>query len=192
SNTLLEEELGDMIRIYSWLDKLSPQNYYQARRAYAEARVAFERKNFEDAQMNLDQAIKLDPNWAMPYNLIGRIYSNRREYVRAKMFYQKAIEVEGNWIAPHMNLCVSSIENLKNYSLGEEACRPVIKLDPDRAAGHYFLGRALEGQHRYCEALSEYRIALLKVENTSSPSFNVDRLSKAIEIMASRTFCGNK
>lgn len=186
-----EEEWAEAIRLYAWLDDLSPQNSYKARRAYAQARSAYLRKDYSGAEKDFGQAIKLEPNWALPVNSLARVFMRRKDYLGAQNCYQRAIELDSTWIFPRINLCVLSVENTKNYQLGEVACRNVLQLDPNKASGHYYLGRALEEQNRGCEALGEYRSALQNAANTPNPGFNVERLNSRVNQLTSRLFCGN-
>ena len=92
-------------------------------------------------------------------------------------------------MAPRSNLCVLAAENLKNPYLGEQACRNVLQLDQNKASGYYFLGRALEGQQRKCDALAAYQRAIEKASGATNPGFNVDSLNRALPKLRSQ--CGD-
>jgi len=175
-------------KIFDWLDRLSPQNLYKARKHYFLGRAAFDRKDFSSAENDIRRATGLDPNWALAANHMGRVYFQRKDYTTTQGWYQRAIDLDPNWMVPRINLCVLAVENLKNSYLGEQACRNVLQIDQNKASGYYFLGRALEGQQRKCDALRAYRLAVEKASGASTPGFNVDKLSQALPKLASQ--CG--
>ena len=182
-------ELSDTARVYEWLDKLNPQDRHKARKHYFQGRQAYEGKDYNGAENEFRQAMRLDSAWALPVNTLARVFMRRKDYLGAQNCYQKAIELEPNWMFPRINLCVLSAENTRNYYLAEEACRGVLQLDSNKASGHYFLGRALEEQGRGCEAVSAYQQALSLAANTTDPGFNVERLNKRLGQLAARWSC---
>lgn len=175
-------------KIYVWLDALSPQNSYKARKFYFQGRSAFDRRDLSGAENEFRQALNLEPTWALLVNHLGRVFVQRRDYLSAQGWYQKAADLDSGWIVPKINLCVMAVENLRNYPLGEQACRAVLQLDPNKASGHYFLGRSLEEQHRNCDALREFRTAIEKASGTTSPGFNVNTLSQRLSRLVNQ--CG--
>ncbi|MBS1807710.1 MAG: tetratricopeptide repeat protein [Acidobacteria bacterium] len=182
-------ELGDTARVYEWLDKLDPQNTWKARQQYFQGRQAYEGKNYAGASNGFQQAMKLDPSWALPVNTLARVFMRNKDYGSAQNCYQKAIELEPQWMFPRINLCVLAVEHLKNYGLAEEVCRGVLTLDANKASGHYFLGRALQERGLLCDALSEYRSAQEKAANLADPGFNLGQLNKRVEQLSARIYC---
>ena len=182
-------ELGDASRVYEWLDQLSPQNAYKARQHYFQGRQAYESKDYNGAENEFRQAMRLDAGWALPVNTLARVFLRRKDFVGAQNCYQRAIELDPKWVFPRINLCVLSVDNTRNYTLAEDACRGVLQLDPSKAAGHYFLGRTLEERGGRCNALQEYRQALGLAANSTNPGFNVERLKKREEQLSRQWFC---
>jgi hypothetical protein len=182
-------ELGETARVYEWLERLDPQPQHQARKHYFQGRQAYESKDYDGAENEFRQAMRLDSAWALPVNTLARVFMRRKDFVGAQNCYQKAIELEPQWMFPRINLCVLSVENTKNFGLAEEACRGVLQLDQNKSAGHYFLGRALEAQGYTCPTLAAYQNALSTAGSTTNPGFDVSRLQKRVERLAQNLNC---
>jgi hypothetical protein len=175
-------------RIYTWLDTLSSQNSYKARKHYFQGRAAFERNDLSGAENEFKQSINFEQSLAVSVNHMGRVYVRRKDYITARNWYQRAIDLDPKWMVPRINLCVMAIENLKDFPLGEQVCRGVLQLDQNKASGYYFLGRAIEGQRRQCDAFREYRTALEKAPSNPNPGFDVDKLNRHLNTL--RNQCG--
>lgn len=173
-------------RIFAWLDTLSPQNSYKARKHYFQGRAAFDSNDLNRAENEINQSMNFDQSLALSVNHMGRIYVRRKDYRTARYWYQRAIELDAGWMAPRSNLCVMAVENLKDFYLGEQACRGVLQLDSNKASGYFFLGRSLEGRELKCDALREFRTAIEKAAGTTSPGFNVDSLSRRLPKLESQ------
>ncbi len=177
-------ELNEVANLYDWLNQLKPEMIYQARKHYFQGRVAYEDKNWSGAENEFQQARRLDPSWALAVNTLARVYMRRRDYHSALSCYEEARRLDPKWIAPSINKCVLLIESIKDYVSGEQACRDVLQLDGGRAAAFFYVGRALEGQGNMCGAYEQYRLAIEKAANTTTPGFNVERLITTIYKLA--------
>jgi tetratricopeptide (TPR) repeat protein len=122
----------------------------------------------------------------LPVNTLARVFMRRKDFYGAQTCYLKAIELDPNWMFPRINLCVLAVENLKNWSLGEQTCRGLLQLDQNKTAGYYFLGRSLEEQGSKCDALRQFRIAIEKASSTTNPGFNVDNLRRRLPKLESQ------
>lgn len=172
--------------LYAWLDQLSSQNSYKSHKHYFQGRAAFDRNDLAGAENEFKQSMNFDSSLALSVNHMGRVYVRRKDYTTAQYWYQRAIEVDPNWMAPRINLCALAVENLKNYYLGEQTCRGVLQLDPNKASGHYFLGRSLELRGYICDGAREFRTAIEKASGTTSPGFNVDSLVRRLPKLESQ------
>ena len=181
-------ECDSTAKIYAWLDMLSPQNSYKARMHYFQGRGAFERKDFKSAQNEFMQSINYEQSLALSVNHMGRIYVKQEDYYTAQNWYQRTIDLDPSWIVPRSNLCILAVEILKNYPLGEQACRGILQVDQNKASGYYYLGRSLEEQNRFCDAMVEFKTAIEKASGSDSPGFNVDKLNQRLPKLANQ--CG--
>jgi predicted Zn-dependent protease len=181
-------ELNDTAKLYNWLNQLTPGNTHQAREHYFQGRAAYERQDWNSAENEFRQVMRLEPSWALPVNTLAQVYLRRRDFNTALNCYDEAIRLEPNWIFPRINKCVLVNENLRNFVQGEQACRDVLQLDSNKASAYYYLGRALEGQNNRCGACEQYRLALEKAAGNNNPGFNVNRLNTIVSQCARQ--CG--
>jgi hypothetical protein len=185
-------ELGDLIRVYTWLDTLAPKNFYKARKQYFQGWQYYQSKDYKNAGNEFTQAMNLDSSWALPVNKLAQVSLRYRDYDSAMNWYQKASERDPKWLFPYLNLGMLALgdeSKVKNYPLAESTARKALTVDPNKASAYYILGRALEGQNRNCEALDAYRSAIQNAANTPSPGFNASNVNKTIDQLTRRVPC---
>jgi hypothetical protein len=185
-------ELGDLIRAYTWLDTLAPNNFYKARKQYFQGWQSYQKKDYDNARKEFTQAMDLDANWALPVNKLAMVSLRYNDYYAAQTWYQKASERDPKWIFPLINLgmlVIGKEANIRNYALAEEVANKALAIDPKKASAYYILGSALDGQGRTCEALSAYRNAVENATNTPSPGFNVKNVNNIKDRLSRRVNC---
>jgi serine/threonine-protein kinase len=184
-----EPEWNEANRIYSWLNDLQPKPAYEARVYFAQASNAFAQKDYNNAITLYQRANRLQPNWALVLNRIGRCYLSLKDRSSAKEFYRQATVAEPNWIMPWLNLGQISLVLRDPYG-AEPAFRQAIGLDSTRAPAHYGLAQALENQGRGCEALDEYQTTLQLINTNPVNTVKFDDVQKKIAVLSSSLeFC---
>lgn len=105
------------------------------------------------------EAIKLDPNNAGPFNGIAGAYTGLGDFVTAIKYYEKAIKLEPNDAGP-FNGIGSAYLALGNFERAIECFKKAIKLDPNGVSSWYFLGSAHLALKQYETALAVFKDAL--------------------------------
>lgn len=183
-----EPEWNEANRIYSWLNELRPKPAYEARVYFAQASSAFTQKDYNNAISGYQRANRLQPNWALVLNRIGRCYLSLKDRGSAREFYRQATVAEPNWIMPWLNLGQVSLV-LRDPSAAEPAFRQAIGLDGNRAPAHYGLAQALEDQGRGCEALDEYQTTLQLINSNPVNTVKLDDVQRKITNLSNNLFC---
>ena len=183
-----EPEWNEANRIYSWLNELRPKPVYEARVYFAQASNAFAQKDYNNAISGYQRANRLQPNWGLVLNRIGRCYLSLKDRARAREFYRQATVAEPSWIMPWLNLGQISLVLRDPYG-AEPAFRQAIGLDSTRAPAHYGLAQALENQDRGCEALDEYQTTLQLINTNPVNTVKFDDVQKKIAVLSSSLFC---
>ena len=183
-----EPEWNEANRIYSWLNELGPRPAYEARVYFAQASNAFAQKDYNNAISGYQRANRLQPNWALVLNRIGRCYLNLKDRGSAREFYRQATVAEPNWIMPWLNHGQVSLV-LRDPYAAELAFRQAIGLDSTRAPAHYGLAQALENQGRGCEALDEYQTTLQIINTNPVNTVKFDDVQKKITVLSNTLFC---
>ena len=183
-----EPEWNEANRIYSWLNELRPKPVYEARVYFAQASNAFAQKDYNNAISSYQRANRLQPNWALVLNRIGRCYLSLKDRSSAKEFYRQATVAEPNWIMPWLNLGQVSLVMRDPY-LAEPAFRQAIGIDNTRAPAHYGLAQALENQGRCCEALDEYQTTLQLINTSPVNTVKFDDVQKKIAVLSDTLLC---
>lgn len=185
-----EPEWNEANRIYGWLNELRPSTAFESKIYFAQASNAFARKDYSGAISGYQRASRLQPNWALVLNRLGRCYLNLKDKGSAKEFYRQATVAEPGWISPWVNLGATCVE-LNDPYCAEPALRQAIGIDPQKASAHKLLGDALEKQGRLCEALEEYSTALDLATNNPTNTVNSDALRRKVTALNSQLFCGD-
>lgn len=183
-----EPEWNEAHRVFSWLHELKPAPAYEARVYFAQASGAFAKNDFNNAISGYQRANKLQPNWALVLNRLGRCYVGLKDRGSAREFYRQATVAEPGWIMPWLNLGQVSLLLRDPYG-AEPAFRQAITLDNSRAPAHYGLAQALETQGRGCEALEEYQTTLQLINTNPVKTVRLDDVQKKITSLSSTLFC---
>jgi len=185
-----EDEWVEATRVYSWLNELRPSSIFESKVYFSQASLAFAKKDYSGSLPNYQRAAKLQPNWSLVLNRLGRVYINLKDKSGAREYYRQATVAEPGWISPWINLGAICLDLNDPYS-AESALRQAIGIDNQKASAHNLLGQALDRQSRYCEALQEYSTALELANTTPTSTVNVDAVRKRIAALNSMgLICG--
>jgi adenylate cyclase len=116
-----------------------------------------------------EEAIALDPEYAMPYVVLAIINisefwvdtskSQKQSLAEATEFLQKAIALDDSNAEAHSKLAFVYIFNNQNAKALEQA-EKAVSLDPNSSTAHYGMGKVLAFDFRNEEAISEYKKAI--------------------------------
>jgi serine/threonine protein kinase len=183
-----EPEWNEANRVYAWLNELKPNPAYEAKVYFVQASSAFAKNDYNNAISSYQRANRLQPNWALVLNRIGRCYIGLKDKGRAREFYRQATVAEPGWIMPWLNLGQVSMLLRDPYG-AEPAFRQAIGLDNTKAPAHYGLAQALENQGRGCEALDEYQTTLQLISTNPVNTVKFDDVQKKITVLSNTLFC---
>jgi TolB-like protein/Tfp pilus assembly protein PilF len=158
---------GEMARIEA--DTVNIKAYQK----YLKAVEHYQRKTWGEtliARQLFQEAIALDPGYAMAYLLVGWTYLDEvwfgmtktpsESIARAEAMVQKAVSIHGfkegeNALLSGVHLLKKDLEKAIAYA--EKA----VEQNPNSAALHHILGMALRSNGQYDEAISKFKKALL-------------------------------
>jgi len=139
---------------------------------YLQANEYVNQSNWESltlARKLAEEAIALDPDYAMPYVVLAIINTGKfwvdtsksqEQYLaEARAFLQKAIALDDSNAEAHSQLAFVYIFNNQNEKALEQAEKAVF-LDPNSSTAHYGMGKVLTFANRDEEAISEYKKAI--------------------------------
>jgi len=136
-----------------------------------------EEKDFRKAAEYYNQAIALDPNYALSYSGLADSYALLATFgfmpppdgvPKARDFANQALLLDGSMAEPHTTLAYLSLTYDYDFAASEKEFRRAIELDPNYATAHQWFGEMLLNAGRVDEAAAEYRRAL-ELEPLSLP-----------------------
>jgi tetratricopeptide (TPR) repeat protein len=152
----------------------------EAYRLYLQGRFYWnkrEEKDFRRAAEYYNQAIALDPNYALAYAGLADSYGLLSTFgfipptegvPRARDFANRALLLDGSMAEPHTTLAYLSLTYDYDFAAAEAEFRRAIELNPNYATAHQWFGEMLLNAGRFDEAAPEYRRAL-ELEPLSLP-----------------------
>ncbi len=149
-----------------------------------EGNTLWDLKRFEEALASYEQAIHLDPNFAIAYNGKGNALRDLKRFDEALASYEQAIRLDPNYSLSYCGKG-TSLRNLKRYDEALAAFEQAIRLDPNFAIAFNGKGTSLYELKRYDEALAAYEQAI-RLDPSFAIAFNnkgdvLDNLGKSKE-----------
>ena len=143
-----------------------PTENTAAHELYLKGRYFWNRRNtasLRKAGNYFQQAINLDPNYALAYAGLADVHSILPVYAgtapkddvpKALVAARKAVELDSNLAEAHTSLGNALISNAQ-LTLSEPEFRRALELNPNYATAHQWLAECLFGQGRFPESLAE-------------------------------------
>lgn len=113
----------------------------------------------DDARVQLAAALKLEPEMARAYLVLGNLERVGGKLEAAVAAYRRCLKLDPAAVEAHNNLGIAR-EKQARPQLAATAFRDAVELSPGRALFRENLGRALEAAGEYDDALTAYRAAL--------------------------------
>ena len=127
--------------------------------------------NPEQALEYLEEAIRLDPKWAMAYSNRGVVYGDLGQHNRAIEDYNQAIRLDPKWAPAYLNRGVVYGE-LGQYHRALDDLNQALQLDPKLAMAYSNRGAAYNELGQYHRALEELKHAIRLDPNSASAYYN--------------------
>ena len=99
------------------------------------------KRNYEEAIFCFEEAIKLKPDYAKAYNILGYVYAKgERDYNKAVEYYSKAIELKPDYAEAYLHMGDAYRDWNNQYDEAVKWYKKAIELEPDDASAYYCLG----------------------------------------------------
>ena len=105
----------------------------------------------------LNQAIRIDPNFALAYYGLGYAYSKLGNYTKAIEAYKQTIRIDPDYVKAYLNMG-AAYSLLGNLTKSIDFFKQAIRIDPDYIEAHFLLGGTYLIIGDRNSALNEYKI----------------------------------
>jgi tetratricopeptide (TPR) repeat protein len=116
----------------------------------------FKKGKMEEAIDHYNQAIRITPDYSLPYNNRGNVYAKSGQYHHAIEDYNEAIRLKKNYAEAYNNRG-TSYDNLGQYQRAIEDYTETIRLKPDFAPVYINRGLAYANLGQYQRAIEDYK-----------------------------------
>jgi len=143
----------------------------EAYRLYLQGAALSNKHNRKDAEKAIDyleQAVKLDPNYALAYAQLAGAYSTLSSFssdklenrIKQNAAIEKALAVDENLAETHAVLGEMKLSFEWDFDGAEKALKRALELDSDSTAAHRIYSVYLSSMGRHDEAIAEAKIAI--------------------------------
>ena len=119
----------------------------------------YEKEQYEQSILDFNQAIKIDPQDAGPYNARAKTYSQLKKYSRAIEDYDRAIELESNNPIFYSNRG-NAYSRMGEYDRATEDQSRAMRLNPEDPQAYYNQGQNMLAGDHFEEAIRNYEMAI--------------------------------
>jgi tetratricopeptide (TPR) repeat protein len=133
------------------------QNYYNA---YIELGLLYSAKKNPLAMEYLQTAVKIEPNRAEGYYLLGMAYQEQEIISKAIETYEKLLVIDPDFVEAYYNLGYINLVYLQELELAIHYFGKVISLDPGKTDAYFNRGYSYELAGDPVNARKDYRKAL--------------------------------
>lgn len=159
----------------------SGTNDPDAYKQYLQGRFYWNKRDensFRKATEHFNQAIAIDPNYALAYAALADTYALMATFgfvapsegmPKAQEYARKAMSLDDSLAEPHTALAVTLQSYEYDFVAAEKEYRRAIELNPNYLTGHQWYGEMLVCAGRFDEAAAEYRRAL-EIDPLSLPA----------------------
>jgi len=165
------------------LQKLAESNPQNALYAYWLARFDYDELKYQEAIARLQKVTLLDPKMTRAYDLLGLCYDYIGDLQGAISSFNRAVQLNllevkpSPW--PNLDMAVALME--ANDLTGAEAnLHEAIRHDPRLAKAHYQLGRVLEKQGKFTEAVDSLNTSASLDPGYPDPHYLLGRIYKRL------------
>jgi type IV pilus biogenesis/stability protein PilW len=134
-----------------------------------------EQEEPEQARAEFEEALRLDPGYALAHYNLGRVHYQQGELDLAEAAFKEAIENDPELAAAHTNLGVVYADQGR-YAEAIAEYETAIELDPDDDMAHYNLAGSYYDQGQLDAALAEYQEAIRIDPENADAHHNLARI----------------
>jgi len=110
---------------------------------------------FEEAIVECNKAIELNPNLPDGYGIRAWIYNQTEQYDLAIPDFTKALELDPNYVGDYADRAWAYVHT-GQFDLAMADCNKAIELDPDFARAYMSRALAYKAQDRKAEAIADF------------------------------------
>ncbi|MEO7539106.1 MAG: tetratricopeptide repeat protein [Pyrinomonadaceae bacterium] len=130
----------------------------EAYRLYLQGMILDDQRNGKKAIENFDQAVTLDPNYALAW--AGKANALKEDYQESMEAADKALSLDPDLSEGHSAMCWNKFAHEYDFAGAERTCRRAVELDPNSPMAHQSYSIFLSSRGQFDEAIAEIKTAI--------------------------------
>ena len=165
------------------LQKLAESHPQNALYAYWLARLDYDEQKYQEAIARLEKVTVVDPKMSRAYDLLGLCYDYLGRLQDAISTFNRAVQLNrletkpSPW--PNLDMAIAQIE-ANDLNGAESNLHEAIRYDPQLTKAHYQLGRLLEKQAKFPEAVDSLNTSVALDPSYPDPHYLLGRIYKRL------------
>ncbi len=128
--------------------------------AYHDLALAYyDKLDYKDAEANIQESLKLRPNYALSLWLAGEIDRGMGNYDKAIADYKASLAVDPNKVSSYGGLA-AAYEGKRQYDLGIEAASKALSLNPKYEWAYWIRGQLYQNKLDFADAIRDEESAI--------------------------------
>lgn len=150
---------GDKLTAYDFLNKAIGIKSNLAFAHYTLGYFYYDEKKFKEAQIELENSIKIDDSFWLSHKLLGDINFLKGDYLGAIFRYRAALELNSSDAGLYNDLGLALMQR-EAYSEAAVYLKEAVRLEPENFNIRYNLASVYRDNSLFEEALAEYKILI--------------------------------
>lgn len=107
------------------------------------SQICLAKKDFGKALTHIQDALKINPEYAEGFDQFGRIYLAQKKYNKALKEFQKAQKLDPSFLKPYINQAIVYLDYMNVPPAAMFILKDAVNVNPKSSEVYYHLGRAL-------------------------------------------------
>jgi protein O-GlcNAc transferase len=137
--------------------------------------VLFNDRQYDEAIVNFQKALELNPNLIHAYNYLGNAFQEKKQFDESIKYYQKAIKVNPADPIAYINLGIL-FQNTKQHEKAIKYFKAALQLNPNLYQAYDYMGLSLTMESNMEKAIGSYKSSLLINPNSEMTLVNLGNL----------------
>lgn len=137
--------------------------------------ILFNNQQYDEAIVNFQKALELNPNLLHAYNYLGNAFQEKKQFDKSITYYQQAIQINPTDPTAYINLGIV-FQNTKQHEKAIKYFEAALQLNPNLYQAYDYMGLSLNIEGNIEKTIGSYQSSLLINPNSEMTLVNLGNL----------------